>query len=90
MHILRVLIILYKSYSVTTLKLPKPVSLENYARIVGYSLHLRVVYFQNVREFLLHSFIIKLVLLLIPIGESYLPYVALLFSWKLLSALWLL
>jgi hypothetical protein len=90
MHTSRVPIILYKSYSVATRKHSEPISLGKYARIVDFTLYLRAVYFNNVREFLLHSFTIEMILLPIRIKELNLPFKALLFNWRSLSASWLL
>jgi hypothetical protein len=51
MHTAKSLIILYKSCSVATLKHSKPLSSENYARIVALAPDLQAVFVYNVTEF---------------------------------------
>jgi hypothetical protein len=58
-------IFFYKLCSVATPGYPEPLLLENHVRIVALGLDLRAVSFYNVREFLLHSSTIELILLLI-------------------------
>ena len=64
-HISTSPIILYKSCSVATTEHSEPHTLENYVRIVAFTPDLQAVSFYNVREFLLHSSTIELILLLI-------------------------
>ena len=64
-HMLTSPIILYKLRSIATPRHPEPLILENYIRIVVLGPDLQAVSFYNVREFLLHSSTIELILLLI-------------------------
>jgi hypothetical protein len=80
------LIILYKSRSVATPDHLKPLILENYVRIVALGPDLRAASFYNVREFLLHSSTIELIVLLILMKGYYLSYKASLLCTKSSSA----
>jgi hypothetical protein len=52
---------------VATIEHSEPYTLENYVCIVAFAPDLQAVSFYNVQEFLLHSFTIEIILLLILI-----------------------
>ena len=75
-HILKFLILLYKSYFIATIKHYKPVLLENYICIIALALNLRKVSFYSIIEFFYYYFTIKRLLFLILIKGSYLSFKA--------------
>jgi hypothetical protein len=86
-HTLISYIFFYNLYSIATPGYPIPLLLENYIRIVAFTLNLQRVSFYNVIDFLYYSFTIKLILSLILIKRSYPSFKALLLYRKSLLAL---